>query len=316
MDRDVPPSAEASSTQRTGALLAILSALLFGLSAPLAKRLLDQETGPVLLAGLFYLGAGLGLTLRRAVVTPNPESSLRLADAPILGAVIALGGLLGPALMMLGLEQVDATPGSLLLNLEAPLTMLIAVVAFRERLTLRATVAALLVVGGAVVIGLPSARGFEATPIGIFYLAGACTAWAIDTNLMRVLTRRDPFAVSRVKTMIAGSINVAVGLYLDDFRIPSVATFVSALVVGFFSYGVSTVLVSMSLLRIGAARHAAFFATAPFFGAIAAIPLLGEQPTQADVIAMVLMAIGVAVLLRESGPRIGARRFGARLKAP
>lgn len=317
MPEEVSPAASDPTSAREGAFFAILSALLFGLSAPLAKRILEQATGPVLLAGLFYLGGGLGLSVHRIFARPEEGRALRLDDGPILGAVILLGGILGPALMMLGLELVDATPGSLLLNLEAPLTMLIAVVAFRERLSLRAVVAGVLIVGGATVIGLPRDEGLEASPTGIFYLAGACAVWALDTNLMRVLSRRDPFAVSRVKTIVAGSVNVVVGLALDAWRLPDAATLTAALAVGFFSYGVSTVLVTMALRRIGAARHAALFATAPFFGAIAAIPLLGEPLTTPNGFAMLLMALGVAILLRERSMRRakpGAR--GATLESP
>lgn len=314
MAPEVASPTEDPANARAGAVVSIVSALLFGLSAPLAKRLLGTDTDPVLLAGLFYLGAGIGLSIRRLFVRPSPERALRPKDARVLVSVIILGGILGPALMMLGLEQVDATPGSLLLNLETPLTMLIAVVIYGERLTLRTILSALLIIGGAAVIGLPRDASFGASPTGIFYLAGACLVWAIDTNLMRILTRRDPFAVSRMKTLWAGCVNVLAGLALESWRVPAASILVAAMIVGFFSYGVSTVLVSMSLKRIGAARHAAFFATAPFFGAIAAIPLLGEHPSTPDYVAMGLMALGVAILFLEGGKPPRTRAGGATME--
>ena len=45
-----------------GIRLALLAALLFGVSTPLAKALLAEIT-PQILAGLLYLGSGVGLTL-------------------------------------------------------------------------------------------------------------------------------------------------------------------------------------------------------------------------------------------------------------
>ena len=44
-----------------GAPLAIASAALFGASTPFAKLLLGGGTSPWLLAGLLYLGSGIGL---------------------------------------------------------------------------------------------------------------------------------------------------------------------------------------------------------------------------------------------------------------
>ena len=43
-----------------GVLCALAAASLFGVSTPLAKALLPQVS-PMLLAGLLYLGSGLGL---------------------------------------------------------------------------------------------------------------------------------------------------------------------------------------------------------------------------------------------------------------
>ena len=50
-----------------GILAALGSALLFGASTPFAKLLLTHVS-PWLLAGLLYLGSGLGLTLYRYII--------------------------------------------------------------------------------------------------------------------------------------------------------------------------------------------------------------------------------------------------------
>src|SRR5512142_249763 len=116
-----------------GAVFGLGAAVLFGLSAPVAKRLLGN-VHPVLLAGLLYAGAAVGLWLHRAFASPSPEARLRRDDVGKLVALVVSGGIAGPVLMLLGLNQVTALTGSLLLNLEAPFTMLLAVALFREHL--------------------------------------------------------------------------------------------------------------------------------------------------------------------------------------
>jgi hypothetical protein len=85
-------------------------------------------------------------------------------------------------------------------------------------------------------------------------------------------------AVTRVKTLGAGAVNVSVALSMGD-RLPSAAPLAGALATGFFGYGVSIVLHLLALRQIGTARQAAYLATAPFVRALAAVPILGERLT-------------------------------------
>jgi drug/metabolite transporter (DMT)-like permease len=105
-----------------GVPTALAAAALFGAAAPFAKLLLG-EVAPQLLAGLLYLGAGIGLAAvhfgRAALGIPAPEAPLRAGDLPWLSAVVLFGGVLGPLLLMLGLARTDAASGSLMLSLEA-----------------------------------------------------------------------------------------------------------------------------------------------------------------------------------------------------
>lgn len=280
-----------------GALYGIAAAMLFGLSAPMSKRLL-LEVPPLLLASLLYLGAGIGLLL----VSPfsprreRNEAPLRRSDAPLLFGIIVSGGILGPLFMLLGLQRVSGLAGSLLLNLEAVFTMLVAVMLFREHLSRRELAAAVLIVSGAAVLGYAPGQ-LQAQWIGVVCIAMACLSWAFDNNWTQRLSIKDPFAIVRIKTLGAGTCTLVLALLIGQ-RLPRPAVVVSALVLGVFSFGVSILLDAYALRHIGAAREAAFFATAPFMGAIAAIPILGERPGLIDVLVLVAMAAGVAVLLR------------------
>jgi drug/metabolite transporter (DMT)-like permease len=126
-----------SATLR-GALLGLGAATLFGLSAPLAKPLL-ASAGPLALAGLLYLGGGLGLTLLRLF-----QRGVRVKEAPLdgrdwvlLAAITLLGGVAAPSLMLVGLGRLSAVSASLLLNLEGVFTIALAVLLFGEHLGVR-----------------------------------------------------------------------------------------------------------------------------------------------------------------------------------
>jgi drug/metabolite transporter (DMT)-like permease len=285
------------SAQLRGALLGLAAATLFGLSTPIAKLLLREAT-PSLLAGLLYLGAASGLWLHGLFSPPTKEANLSWSDAHKLAAVVLSGGICGPILMLTGLRHVTALTGSLLLNLEAPFTILLAVVFFGEHLGRWGTFAIACILGGALVLRL-EAGGLGADALGVLLLALACIAWAVDNNLTQTLSLKDPFAIVRVKTLMAGLANTTVGLAVANGPLPSPGLIVSALVIGSLGYGASVVLDTFALRLVGAAREAAYFATAPFVGALGSLLLLGDRLNWQDATGMLVMALGVVALLRE-----------------
>src|SRR5688572_28644015 len=112
-----------------GIFYALLSAVLFGASAPLAKLLLG-EISPWLLAGLLYLGSGLGLAAARLVWRSN-EAGLHKSDLPWLAGAVLSGGIVAPVLLLFGLTLSSASEAALLLNLESVLTLGMAWLIFR-----------------------------------------------------------------------------------------------------------------------------------------------------------------------------------------
>jgi drug/metabolite transporter (DMT)-like permease len=283
-----------------GAVCGIAAAALFGLSAPFSKILLPGNQ-PVVLAGLLYAGAAITLSLARLVRgrrAKGSEARLRVADVPLLLVVTATGGVIGPVLMLLGLRRVSGVAGSLLLNLEAPFTMVVAVLLFGEHMSSRGTRAATLIVGGGLALAW-SAGGLSADLLGTAALAGACLSWAVDNNLTQRLSLRDPVAIVQIKSGGAAVGNLVLAVALGDAHLPGATVLIGALLLGAFSYGTSILLDVYALRLAGAAREAAYFATAPFFGAVVAVPLLGERIGPEEGIAAVLMALGVGLLLRE-----------------
>ncbi len=252
------------------------------------------------MAGLLYLGAGAGLTLY-GLVRPrrriDREARLNRRDLWLLAGITATGGIFGPVLMLVGLGRVSGLSGSLLLNLEAPFTMLLAVLLFREHLGKTALTGALLIIGGGLLLSWRPGD-LHADPWGILAIAGACLSWGIDNNFTQRLTLRDPVAVVRWKTLGAAACTLAIGAVLHR-ELPPPAVAAAAVGLGSLSYGASILLDMYALRLLGAAREAAFFATAPFIGAALAVPLLGDSFGPAEIGAALLMSSGIAILVRE-----------------
>jgi len=281
-----------------GAVAGLGSAALFGVSAPAAKLLLPS-VDPWLLAGLLYAGAAVGLigmrlagrALRRAT---NSNDGLMRADWPLLGAITVIGGAVAPVLLLVGLQRVSGVAGSLLLNLEAVATMVLAVTVFGDSLNRREACGAALVIVGAVVLSYEPGQ-LRAEILGVALIAAACTCWGLDNNLTARVSRRNPVQITYIKALGAGTGNLALALAAGR-SMPTVRVTAVALAIGFVCYGVSIVLDVYALRYIGPAREAAFFATAPFAGAIASVPLLGEVPSAHQLIAAALMAVGVVTV--------------------
>jgi len=284
-----------------GAVAGIGSAVLFGISAPLSKLLLPHAD-PWMLAGLLYAGAGCGLALFRfAQAAAGRRGSmdrgnrLRRGDIPQLVAIAVIGGGVGPVLMLIGLQHLSGVAGALLLNLEAVLTLALAVTCFGERLTRREGVAAAVVLGGAVVVSVDTGP-FRTEQLGVIAVAAACLAWAIDNNLTARLSSRNAIDLVRVKALTAGAGNLVLA-HLAGHAFPSPAIGALALGIGFVCYGLSIVLDVYALRYVGAARESAFFATAPFAGAVAAVPLLGERVAPRELAGGLVMAVGICLLI-------------------
>ncbi len=278
-----------------GILAALGAALLFGAGTPLAKRLL-ASVDPWLLAGLLYLGSGLGLSgyrwLRRA-----PKLALSSNEWLWLTGAMTAGGVVGPVLLMLGLTRMPATGASLLLNAEGVFTTLLAWFAFRENFDRRIALGMAAIVAGAVVLSWPGDTSFSGVWPALAVL-GACLAWGIDNNLTRKVSLTDATWIAALKGLAAGGVNLAMAALLGA-NWPSLSTVAGALAVGFFAYGVSLVLFVIGLRQLGVARTGAYFSVAPFFGAVLAIPLLHESVGIQAWIAGTLMAIGIWLHLTE-----------------
>ena len=282
------------------AFLALAAAVLFGASTPLAKLLLG-EVSPVVLAGLLYLGSGFGLALLRFARGPDPhprEAPLAARDWGWLAGAILAGGVAAPVLLLWGLAGSGAAEASLLLNFEGVMTTLVAAAFFREAVGARVWLAALVMLSGGILLAYDPGAPLAFSPQALA-ITGACLGWAVDNNLTRKISGADPVVIAMVKGIVAGSFNLMLGLALGGtFPVPGPVA--GALALGFVAYGISLVLFIYALRHLGSARTGAHFSTAPFIGAVLAVPLLGEPVTPSLLVAAALMAIATWLVLTES----------------
>lgn len=282
-----------------GAPMAMASAALFGASTPLAKLLLGEGIGPFMLAGLLYLGSGLGLAClwvpRQLSRRPSKEAPLRGHDWGWMTLVVLTGGVAAPLLLMAGLRSTPATSAALLLNLEGLATMAIAWGIFHENVDRRLLIGAIAILSGAVLL---SWQGGGGVGMGALAIAGACFFWGVDNNLTRKISGSDPLQIAMVKGIGAGATNIILALVLGA-HLPPAGTLMTAALVGLLGYGVSLVLFVLALRHLGTARTGAYFSTAPFIGALLALPLFGEPVTVRLVIVALLMGLGLYLHLAE-----------------
>lgn len=277
-----------------------LAAVLFGISAPLSKLLLDG-VDPIVLAGLLYLGAGasLGLLLflRKVAGIVDREARLEKRDLPWLVGAILSGGVAGPILLLLGLQQTSAATTSLLLNFEVVATGLIAFALFRESVGRRTWWAiAAITIGGALLSFDPS-DGWGVS-LGALLVLGACLAWGFDNNFTGRISLKDPKRIVAIKGLAAGGFSLLLGLGLGR-PLPTLSSTLWALALGTVSYGASIALFVQSLRRVGAARTGALFGMAPFVGVALSFIMFRQLPQLTFFFALPLMVLAAVLLARE-----------------
>jgi drug/metabolite transporter (DMT)-like permease len=284
-----------------GIFYGLAAAALFGASTPFAKMLVGQ-VAPVMLAGLLYLGSGIGLGIwflirRGRAAQQHRTAPLSAGDLPWLAGAILCGGVAGPVLLMLGLAQTPASTVSLLLNMEGVLTALLAWFVFKENFDRRILLGMLLIVlaGGI----LSWEQGTElGMPLATLAIPAACLCWAIDNNLTRKISASDAVQIAGIKGLAAASVNLTIAFWLGA-GLPAPGQVLAAGLIGVFGYGLSLVLFVLALRHLGSARTGAYFSTAPFVGAAVSILLLHDAPSPLFWLSALLMGIGIWLHLSE-----------------
>ncbi|MEM6926805.1 MAG: DMT family transporter [Myxococcota bacterium] len=269
----------------------LLAALLFGASTPASKVLL-AEGGPLPLAGLLYLGAALAVA-PWSFRGGSPARFHAPRNLLSLGGAVVFGGILGPALLLYGLQHAPSASVSMWLNLETVATAVLALLFFRENLEVRVWLANLGVVLAGVLLAAPD--GFGLAPAALLVTA-ACVCWGLDNNWTATIDGFTPEQTTLAKGVVAGSFNLGLGVALGQ-PLPGWESALAALGVGALAYGASIVLYIRGAQHLGATRSQMLFSTAPFLGVGLAWLGLGEPAEGVQLLAGAVMIGSLGVML-------------------
>jgi drug/metabolite transporter (DMT)-like permease len=283
-----------AAVTRSGVGNCALAALLFGASTP-ATSVIAEDMKPLVLAGLLYIGAALIVSPWWVVKRPD-RTALRRDWRPLALAIVA-GGAVGPALLTAGLVDTPAATASLLLNMELVATVILAATLLREHLGRNMILAAALVtVAGVLLVWDPGAT----VNLSALLIVGACACWGLDNSVTSRIDQISPQHVTFLKGIVAGSVNLALGLAITGADNVGGWSVLGALVVGAFGYGLSITLWVRGAQQLGAARGQVIFATAPFIGAVLTWVVLGDPVDAVQIAALPIAASGVALSLRSA----------------
>ena len=281
-------------------LQALLAAIFFGASAPIAKLLLGDNIAPIFLAAFLYLGSGTGISLvklSQRMRLKEVEASIKLPDIKWLAGAIISGGILAPIILMISLQNTSASTASLLLNFEGVGTTVIALLFFKEAISRRAWIAISVITLASIFLSTNFTSGFGLS-FGAPGIILACVLWGLDNNFTRNISGKDPLAIVAWKGLVAGTFSFFLAFFLGD-QLPSPTIILSTLALGFVSYGLSTMLFIRSMRGLGAARTSALYGTAPLAGVLLSILIFGEFPSFMFIIAAILMIGGALLLINE-----------------
>lgn len=279
-----------------GAFLALLAALLFGVSTPLVQQV-GMGLGAFSTAALLYAGAALlGAALRQPV---EREARLQRSDAPRLLAMAVAGAVIGPVALAWGLQRTSGASASLMLTLEALFTAVLAWRLYGESLDRRVASAMLLLLLGGLVLVLDQGRMGQASWLGLLAVLLATSAWGVDNTLSRALAERDPAQVVLAKSAV-GALASSGLAWLVGEPLPGLLAATGLLLIGATAYGLSLRLYLLAQRAFGAARTGSVFAFAPFIGALVAIALGDRAWGLGMMLGSALMLAGVLLHLAEN----------------
>jgi drug/metabolite transporter (DMT)-like permease len=279
-----------------GGLLALLAAVLFGVSTPLVQQF-GMGLGAFSTAALLYAGAAaVGLLSRRRI---DREARLQRADLPRLLAMAGFGAVLGPVALAWGLQHTSGTSASLMLTLEALFTAILAWRLYRETMDGRVWMAMALLLAGGVVLVLDQGRSSGAQLWGLLAVLLATAAWGVDNTLSRALAERDPGQVVMSKALLGATATSALAVAFGE-PLPSLVAAMALFAVGASGYGLSLRFYLLAQRAFGAARTGSVFAFAPFIGAALAVALGDRSASGLMALGSVLMLAGVVLHLAES----------------
>jgi drug/metabolite transporter (DMT)-like permease len=273
-------------------LFAILAASLYAINSPISKLLL-AELSPTMLAALLYIGAGLGLTIvvgvQKSIGIKPKEQPLVKRDIPYTIGMVVLD-IAAPIFLMIGIKFTSASNASLLNNFEIVATSIIAMCIFKEVITKRLWIGIFFITISSIILTIDDISSFSFS-IGSVFVLLACICWGLENNCTRKISERNPLQIVIIKGFFSGIGALLIAVTLREIT-TNIGYIFMALCLGLVAYGLSILFYIYAQRDLGAAKTSAYYAIAPFIGALLSLIIFREIPTISFLIALLIMLIG------------------------
>ena len=271
---------------------ALLAALLYALSSPISKLLLEF-IGPTLMAACLYLGAGFGLLLVKKT-NKTKEEKLEKKDMPYVIGMVVLD-IIAPILLMMGLTITSSSNAALLNNFEIVATTVIAFFIFKEKISKNLLIGIILVLISSIILTFDiSSLSFN---LGSVLVLLAAIAWGFENNCTKMISNKNPIDIVIIKGIFSGLGSLIISIIINEFTLNYYLIF--ALILGFFSYGLSITTYIYAQRHLGASKTSAFYAVNPFIGTLLSLIIFKDMPNFNFVIALVIMMIATIFIVKE-----------------
>ncbi len=279
-------------------LFGLLSALFYALSIPLSKLLLEQFSS-VQLSGLLYFGAGIGMgiiLLFKPKIVQN-EENITKSDLPYTILMILLD-IIAPILLMTGLTVSNSETVALLGNFEIVATSLIALIIFKEKIHIKLWIGILLITMSCILLSIGSFENVKFS-FGSLFVLGACLCWGLENNCTKKLSSKNPLQIVFLKGIFSGFGALIVSIAFSLWHNSGVY-FIFALLLGFFSYGLSVLFYILCQRGLGAAKTSAIYALNSFFSVLLSFLIFGTSLNLSFLIAFVVMSMGMLFVVKDT----------------
>lgn len=277
---------------------ALLAAVFYAINAPVSKLLL-QHVGPTTMAALLYLGAGIGIGILSLINRKDRRASEKLTkqDLPYVIGMIVLD-IAAPILLMLGISYGTSANASLLGNFEIVATTVIALVIFKEAVSMRLWIAIALITLASALLSFEGAESFRFS-IGSLFVILAATCWGLENNCTRKISSKSTYEIVILKGIFSGIGSLIIAIIRQE-KMPMIGYVAAAMLLGFVAYGLSIFLYVRAQNVIGAAKTSAYYAVAPFIGAFLSFVFLREKLSWIYCAALCVMIAGSILVVADT----------------
>ena len=280
--------------KKTRAILyAILAAAFYAVNIPASKMLLEH-VGPLSMAALLYLGAGIGIGIMSLFGKKEKREKLDKKDLPFVVGMIVLD-IAAPILLMLGISLGTSANASLLGNFEIVATAVIALMIFKEAVSKRLWLAIALITVSSILLSFEGTESFRFSYASLLVVA-ATACWGFENNCTRKISSKSTYEIVVLKGIFSGLGSLIIALIKRE-SMPQLIYIALALLLGFVAYGLSIFLYVRAQNTLGAAKTSAYYAVAPFIGAALSFIVLKEKLTWMYLVALAVMILGTVFVV-------------------